>query len=84
MLRAEKSDVEPWRFSTPTFLDHDILIREVNYYAADDGSYHVSHGNQVKTLWEVVHGKTGFLASSARPLIIVGLIRWVGAVKLFI
>jgi len=49
MLRAEKSDVEPWRFSTPTFLDHDILIREVNYYAADDRSYHVSHGNQVKT-----------------------------------
>ena len=49
MLRAEKSPGEPWRFSTPTFLDHDILIREVSYYAADDGSYHVSHGNHVKT-----------------------------------
>jgi hypothetical protein len=49
MLRAEKRPEEPWRFSTPTFLNHDILIREVNYYAADDGSYHVSQGSQVKT-----------------------------------
>jgi len=48
-LRAEKSHEEPWRFSTPTFLGHDILIREVTYYAADDGSYDVSQGSQVKT-----------------------------------
>ena len=49
MLRVEKSPEEPWRFSTPTFLDHDTLIPEVSYYAADDGSYHVSQGSQVKT-----------------------------------
>jgi hypothetical protein len=49
LLRAEKNENDPWRFSTPTFLDSHVLLREVNYFAAEDGSYHVSQDSQVKT-----------------------------------
>jgi hypothetical protein len=49
MLRGEKSNEDSWRFSTPTFLHNHTLIREVNYYALLDGSYHVSNATQVNT-----------------------------------
>jgi len=44
VLQAEKSTEEEWRFSS----DH-TLVRVVNYYVSDDGSYHVSKGNKVNT-----------------------------------
>ena len=52
VLREEKSIDDEWRYSTPTFVDsHTTLIRVVNYYVADDGSYHVSPsaGERVST-----------------------------------
>lgn len=52
VLRAEKAVEEEWRYSTPTFVDDDtMLIRVVNYYVAEDGSYHVSPkaGDRVDT-----------------------------------
>ena len=50
ILRAEKSTTEEeWRFSTPTFLGNHTLVRVVNYYVSDDGSYHVSKGDKVNT-----------------------------------
>lgn len=52
ILRAENSVEEEWRYSTPTFFDEGTtLIRVVNYYVADDGSYHVSPsaGERVST-----------------------------------
>lgn len=52
VLRPEQSIDDEWRYSTPTFLDDETtLIRVVNYYVAEDGSYHVSPnaGNQVNT-----------------------------------
>ncbi len=50
ILRAEKSTTEEeWRFSTPTFLENHTLVRVVNYYVSDDGSYHVSKGEKVNT-----------------------------------
>ena len=48
-LRGEKGHDDPWRFSSPTFVGNSVLIREVNYYAAEDGTYHVSGANQVNT-----------------------------------
>jgi len=49
VLQAEKSTEEEWRFSTPTFLGDHTLVRVVNYYVSDDGSYHVSKGDKVNT-----------------------------------
>ena len=49
MIRGEKSNEDSWRFSTPTFLQNHTLIREVNYYALLDGSYHVSNATHVNT-----------------------------------
>lgn len=49
IIRAQISTDEEWRYSTPTFVDTETLIRVVNYYVSDDGSYHVSKGDKVKT-----------------------------------
>ena len=49
ILRAEKSTEEEWRYSSPTFVGGETLIRVVNYYVSDDGSYHVSKGDKVMT-----------------------------------
>ena len=49
VLHAEKSTEEEWRFSTPTFLGDHTLVRVVNYYVSDEGSYHVSKGDKVNT-----------------------------------
>ena len=48
-FKSEKSTEEEWRFSTPTFLGNHTLVRVVNYYVSDDGSYHVSKGEKVNT-----------------------------------
>lgn len=48
-LRAEKPIDEEWRFSSPTFVADQTLVRVVNYYVSDDGSYHVSKGERVMT-----------------------------------
>lgn len=53
VLRPEMPIEDEWRYSTPTFLDGETtLIRVVNYYVAEDGSYHVSPnaGKQVNTM----------------------------------
>jgi hypothetical protein len=63
VLRAEKAIDEEWRYSTPTFLDNETtLIRVVNYYVAEDGSYHVSPnvGDQVKTQLVVANTDEAF------------------------
>jgi len=49
ILRAEASTEEEWRYSSPTFVGGETLIRVVNYYVSDDGSYHVSKGHKVMT-----------------------------------
>ena len=49
VLRAEKSTEDEWRYSSPTFVCGQTLIRVVNYYVSEDGSYHVSKGDKVMT-----------------------------------
>lgn len=52
ILRAENSIAEEWRYSTPTFIDKNTtLIRVVNYFVSEDGSYHVASkaGGHVNT-----------------------------------
>ena len=49
VLRSEGSVDEEWRYSSPTFIGDETLVRVVNYYISKDGKYHVPNGDHVRT-----------------------------------
>ena len=49
ILRSEGSTEEDWRYSSPTFIGDETLIRVVNYYLSKNGNYQVSNDDHVRT-----------------------------------
>lgn len=49
ILRSEGSTEEDWRYSSPTFVGDETLVHVVNYYLSNDGNYHVSNGDHMRT-----------------------------------